>query len=105
MGVNFTAIVLITFAIGSGLAAFAGIMNGLYYNEINFGMGLYLGVIGFAAAIIGGTRQHLWRHPRRFSVRGAANHRHRSRCRSPAPTKTCSPLPSSSSSWLGARPA
>jgi branched-chain amino acid transport system permease protein len=37
MGVNFTAI-----------------MNGLYYNEINFGMGLYLGVIGFAAAIIGG---------------------------------------------------
>ena len=54
MGVNFTAIVLITFAIGSGLAAFAGIMNGLYYNEINFGIGLYLGVIGFAAAIIGG---------------------------------------------------
>jgi len=54
MGINFTAIVLITFAIGSGLAAFAGIMNGLYYNEINFGMGLYLGVIGFAAAIIGG---------------------------------------------------
>jgi branched-chain amino acid transport system permease protein len=54
MGVNFTAIVLITFAIGSGLAAFAGIINGLYYNEINFGMGLYLGVIGFAAAIVGG---------------------------------------------------
>jgi branched-chain amino acid transport system permease protein len=54
MGVNFTAIVLITFAIGSALAAYAGIMNGLYYNEINFGMGLYLGVIGFAAAIIGG---------------------------------------------------
>jgi branched-chain amino acid transport system permease protein len=54
MGVNFTAIVLITFAIGSGLAAFAGVMNGLYYNEINFGIGLYLGVIGFSAAIIGG---------------------------------------------------
>jgi branched-chain amino acid transport system permease protein len=54
MGVNFIAIVLIAFAIGSALAAFAGIMNGLYYNEINFGMGLYLGVIGFAAAIIGG---------------------------------------------------
>src|SRR5262249_3051841 len=42
MGVNFTTIVLITFAIGSGLAAFAGVMNGLYYNEINFGIGLYL---------------------------------------------------------------
>jgi len=54
MGVNFTAIVLVTFAIGSALAAFAGIMNGLYYNEINFGIGLLLGVIGFSAAIIGG---------------------------------------------------
>jgi branched-chain amino acid transport system permease protein len=29
-------------------------MNGLYYNEINFGMGLLLGVIGFSAAIVGG---------------------------------------------------
>ena len=54
MGINFTAVVLITFAIGSGLAAFAGVMNGLYYNEINFGIGLYLGVVGFAAAIVGG---------------------------------------------------
>jgi branched-chain amino acid transport system permease protein len=54
MGVNFTAIVLVTFALGSALAAFAGIMNGLYYNEVNFGMGLLLGVIGFSAAIVGG---------------------------------------------------
>jgi branched-chain amino acid transport system permease protein len=54
MGINFTAIVLITFAIGSGVAAFAGIMNGLYYNEINFGMGLLLGVFGFRAAVVGG---------------------------------------------------
>ncbi len=54
MGVNFMAIVLIAFAIGSALAAVAGVMNGIYYNEINFGMGLYLGIVGFAAAIIGG---------------------------------------------------
>jgi branched-chain amino acid transport system permease protein len=54
MGINFTLIVLVTFAIGSALAAFAGIMNGLYYNEINFGTGLLLGVIGFSSAIIGG---------------------------------------------------
>jgi len=54
MGINFTAIVLITFALGSGLAAFAGVMNGLYYNEINFGMGLLLGVFGFSAAVVGG---------------------------------------------------
>lgn len=54
MGINFTLIVLVTFGIGSGVAAFAGIMNGLYYNEINFGMGLLLGAIGFSAAIVGG---------------------------------------------------
>ncbi|WP_212523534.1 branched-chain amino acid ABC transporter permease [Actibacterium sp. MT2.3-13A] len=54
MGINYTLIVLVTFAIGSGAAAFAGIMNGLYYNEVNFGMGLLLGLIGFSAAIIGG---------------------------------------------------
>jgi branched-chain amino acid transport system permease protein len=54
MGINFTAVVLLTFALGSAAAAFAGVMNGLYYNEINFGMGLLLGVIGFSAAIVGG---------------------------------------------------
>ncbi len=54
MGINFTLVVLVTFALGSGVGAFAGIMNGLYYNEINFGMGLLLGVSGFAAAIVGG---------------------------------------------------
>jgi len=54
MGINFEAVVLITFALGSGLAALAGVMNGLYYNEVNFNVGLLLGVIGFAAAILGG---------------------------------------------------
>jgi branched-chain amino acid transport system permease protein len=54
MGINFTWVVLLTFALGSALAAFAGVMNGLYYNEINFGMGLLLGVIGFSSAIVGG---------------------------------------------------
>jgi branched-chain amino acid transport system permease protein len=54
MGINFTAIVLATFAIGSAVAAIAGVMNGLYYNEINFGMGLLLGVFGFSAAVVGG---------------------------------------------------
>jgi branched-chain amino acid transport system permease protein len=54
MGVNFERTVMITFAMGSALAALAGITNGLYYNEINFGMGLLLGVIGFSAAVVGG---------------------------------------------------
>ena len=54
MGIDFTRIVVVTFAMGSALAAFAGVMDGLYYNEVFFGMGLLLGVIGFAAAILGG---------------------------------------------------
>jgi branched-chain amino acid transport system permease protein len=54
MGVDFRRVVLVTFALGSMLAAFAGVMDGLYYNEVFFSMGLLLGVIGFAAAILGG---------------------------------------------------
>jgi branched-chain amino acid transport system permease protein len=53
-GIDFKRVVLGTFAIGSALAAFAGLMLGLYYREINFNMGLLLGVIGFAAAVVGG---------------------------------------------------
>jgi branched-chain amino acid transport system permease protein len=54
MGINFNFVVLTTFAIGSAVAAFAGVMNGLYYNEVNFSMGLLLGVFGFSAAVVGG---------------------------------------------------
>ena len=69
MGVNFNAIVLITFAIGSALAAFAGLMNGLYYNEINFGIGLYLGVDRLFRRHHRRPWQHLRRDPRRLPVR------------------------------------
>jgi branched-chain amino acid transport system permease protein len=54
MGIHFDRVVLLTFAFGSALAALAGVMNGLYYNEINFSIGLLLGVIGFSAAVVGG---------------------------------------------------
>lgn len=53
-GIDFRAVVLGTFALGSMLAACAGLMLGLYYREINFGMGLLLGVVGFACAVVGG---------------------------------------------------
>lgn len=54
MGIPFHRIVLSTFAIGSALAALAGVVNGLYYSEVSFNMGLLLGAIGFSAAVIGG---------------------------------------------------
>lgn len=53
-GIDFQRVVLGTFALGSALAAFAGCMLGLYYREINFNMGVLLGIIGFASAVIGG---------------------------------------------------
>lgn len=59
MGINFQRVVLFTFGLGSALAAMAGVMNGLYYNEINFSIGLLLGVIGFSAAILGGLGNFL----------------------------------------------
>lgn len=54
MGIDLDRVVILTFAIGSSLAAVAGVIHGLYYNEVNFGSGLLLGVIGFSAAVIGG---------------------------------------------------
>jgi branched-chain amino acid transport system permease protein len=59
MGIDFQRTVLVTFGLGSALAAMAGVMNGLYYNEVNFGIGLLLGVIGFSAAILGGLGNFL----------------------------------------------
>jgi branched-chain amino acid transport system permease protein len=54
MGMNFTRVVQLTFALGSATAGVAGVMYGLYYSEINYGMGVLLAVIGFSAAIVGG---------------------------------------------------
>ncbi|MFG1226166.1 branched-chain amino acid ABC transporter permease [Xanthobacter wiegelii] len=53
-GVSFNRTVLGTFALGSMLAGLAGLMLGLYYREINFNMGVMLGIIGFACAVVGG---------------------------------------------------
>ena len=90
MGVNFTAIVLVTFAIGSGLAAFAGIMNGLYYNEINFGMGLCSASSALPPPSSAGSAASM-----APSSAASCSPRCRPsapwRCRSPAPTRTCSP--------------
>ena len=54
MGIDFNGIVLLTFGLGSAMGALGGVMRGLYYTEITFDIGLLLGVIGFAAAILGG---------------------------------------------------
>jgi branched-chain amino acid transport system permease protein len=54
MGVDLDRTVDFTFFLGSALAGVAGILQGLYYSEIHFIMGIVGGVIGFSAAAIGG---------------------------------------------------
>ncbi|MBI2566121.1 MAG: branched-chain amino acid ABC transporter permease [Candidatus Schekmanbacteria bacterium] len=55
MGVNVNAVIACAFAIGSAMAAVAGLLYGLYLGSgIYFRMGTYAGVVAFAAAVLGG---------------------------------------------------
>lgn len=54
MGIDVNRIILITFVIGSALAAVAGVMVGMYYTQINHMMGFIPGIKAFTAAVLGG---------------------------------------------------
>jgi branched-chain amino acid transport system permease protein len=54
VGINSGRIISITFAIGAGLAAAAGIMVGLYYGSVRYDMGFVPGIKAFSAAVLGG---------------------------------------------------
>ncbi len=54
VGINANNIISITFAIGAGLAAAAGIMVGMNYGGVQHVMGFVPGVKAFAAAVLGG---------------------------------------------------
>ena len=55
MGIDVNRVIAITFAIGSAMAAAAGILFGLYRGSgIGYRMGFHPGVIAFAAAVLGG---------------------------------------------------
>ncbi|SHH18307.1 amino acid/amide ABC transporter membrane protein 1, HAAT family (TC 3.A.1.4.-) [Thermosyntropha lipolytica DSM 11003] len=54
MGINVDNTISVTFAIGSALAAAAGVMIGVYYNTINPLMGILPGLKAFVAAVLGG---------------------------------------------------
>jgi len=47
-------IISLTFGIGAGLAAAAGIMVGLYYGSVRYDMGFLPGIKAFSAAVLGG---------------------------------------------------
>lgn len=54
MGINADRIISFTFAIGSSLAAVAGVLVGVYYNSIDPLMGIMPGLKAFVAAVLGG---------------------------------------------------
>ncbi|TCL62981.1 amino acid/amide ABC transporter membrane protein 1 (HAAT family) [Hydrogenispora ethanolica] len=54
MGINVNWIISFTFALGSSLAAAGGVLVGLYFNAVNWNMGLMAGLKAFAAAVLGG---------------------------------------------------
>jgi branched-chain amino acid transport system permease protein len=54
MGINVNFIIMLTFAIGSALAACAGIMVGIYYDAVYPTMGYMAGMKAFTAAVLGG---------------------------------------------------
>lgn len=54
MGIDVNRVIAFTFAIGSGLAAAAGVLVGIYYNSIDPLMGIMPGLKAFVAAVLGG---------------------------------------------------
>ena len=54
VGIDINKIIAITFMIGSGLAAVAGVMATLYYGVAHFFMGYIAGIKAFTAAVLGG---------------------------------------------------
>jgi branched-chain amino acid transport system permease protein len=54
VAISSNRIIALTFAIGAGLAAAAGIMVGLYYGSVRYDMGFVPGIKAFAAAVLGG---------------------------------------------------
>lgn len=55
MGINIDRMIMLAFAIGSGLAAVGGLMWGSKYGQISPLMGLLPGLKAFIAAVIGGV--------------------------------------------------
>lgn len=54
LGIDIDTIISLTFVIGSGLAAIAGIMIALYYGLVNYSIGYIAGIKAFTAAVLGG---------------------------------------------------
>jgi branched-chain amino acid transport system permease protein len=54
VGINVNTVISVTFIIGSGLAAVAGVMVAMYYGLVNYFIGYTAGIKAFTAAVLGG---------------------------------------------------
>jgi branched-chain amino acid transport system permease protein len=54
LGVNVDRVIAMTFVLGAGLAAVAGLMVSSYYGVVDFSMGFLAGMKAFTAAVLGG---------------------------------------------------
>ena len=54
MGIDINKVISITFVVGAGLGAMAGVMVGTYYGIAHYQMGFLLGLKAFSAAVLGG---------------------------------------------------
>ena len=54
LGINIDTVISVTFILGSGLAAVAGLMVAMYYGLVNYYIGYSAGIKAFTAAVLGG---------------------------------------------------
>jgi branched-chain amino acid transport system permease protein len=54
MGIDINRVIAVTFIIGAGLGAVAGVLYGTYYGIAQYTMGSVLGLKAFSAAVLGG---------------------------------------------------
>lgn len=54
VGIDIDKVISITFIVGSGLAAVAGVMVAMYYGLVNYFIGYIAGIKAFTAAVLGG---------------------------------------------------
>ncbi len=54
VGINVDTVISLTFVIGAGMAAVAGVMVAAYYGVVNYSIGYVARIKAFTAAVMGG---------------------------------------------------
>ena len=74
MGVDINRTIALTFFLGSALAGAAGVVQGLYFGNIQFNLGFHAGLKAFTAAVLGGIGNIDRRRARRLHHRLRRGH-------------------------------